>query len=173
MRKPENSSVTSTFTREPLGTLCTTKEQLCYSRRPFRADTWTQREEQHFCCNTVHTGMLRVLSATNNILLTITIQPGPLPADIAQQVVTVTAQLGPSYGIIHQISLPLLKSACQGRKHKSCVCWLSNVQDVGKAEQDLAAWIADASPDRAGHQEAARLLNMAEGTKVKYNFEMS
>ena len=60
-----------------------------------------------------------------------------------------------------------LKATCQGRKHKSCVRWLPNVHEVGKAEQDLAAWIADASPDRAGHQEAARLPKMAYDMKVQ------
>ena len=76
-------------------------------------------------------------------------------------------RVGSGAGFIHQISVTSLKATCQGRKHKSCVWWLSNVHDVGKAEQDLAAWIADASPDRAGHQEAARLLNMAYGMQAK------
>lgn len=77
---------------------------------------------------------------------------------------------GQDIGVLHQLGLNQLKATCKRKSHKGrrpCVCWLSNVTDLQKAERDLVRWLAAGEGSADDHADIARDLKLTYGMRVR------
>ena len=69
-------------------------------------------------------------------------------------------------GMLHWMNRKAsLKATC--KKHRSCICWLSNIKDPAVATNDLVEWLAAGADDRDPYQVLSTELKRKYGMRIR------